>query len=203
MLKWIGDSLYAGKYWIFEESDLNYLKSFEKNVAFSQSDLFEIFPEAKKIIEESLKEAKGLLELKNEEIRSAVVMVEESGRSLKWFYEMCLENRKHEYALLKKSIIRMEFIVHPREISMKFNDSITAETIDKAKEVLITDYIEVNSAGFAKCPLHNEKSGSFKYYKDTNRWWCYSENIGGDVIDLIGKMYKLTFIESIKYLLKK
>ncbi len=36
-----------------------------------------------------------------------------------------------------------------------------------------------------KCPLHQEKTGSFYVYADPWQWWCYGACAqGGDIVDL-------------------
>ena len=84
------------------------------------------------------------------------------------------------------------------------DDTITDNDILKAKEVPISHFIEVNRAGFAKCPFHNEKTGSFKVYPQDNRWHCFGMCYnGGDVIDLVCKLNNLTFLEAVKLLINK
>ena len=46
---------------------------------------------------------------------------------------------------------------------------------------------EFNAAGFCRCPLHNEKTASFKLYEGNNSFYCYGCGQGGDVI----KLYQL------------
>ena len=72
--------------------------------------------------------------------------------------------------------------------------------VAKAKLVPITQFIEVNNRGTASCPLHSDKTPSFKYYKEQNTWWCFSCGQGGDVIDLVMKMEGLDFIGAVKQL---
>ena len=56
----------------------------------------------------------------------------------------------------------------------------------KARAVLypIASMIDVNSAGFAPCAWHNEKSPSMKFYPKTNSVYCFGCNKGGDSIAL-------------------
>ena len=43
-----------------------------------------------------------------------------------------------------------------------------------------------------RCPLHQERTGSFYVYLDTNRWRCYGACAsGGDIIDLIQRLRTL------------
>ncbi len=57
-------------------------------------------------------------------------------------------------------------------------------------EAVLKHYgIEVDKNGMAKCPFHKDKKPSFKVYRDTNTWCCFSANCEaetGDVIDFIG-----------------
>ena len=43
--------------------------------------------------------------------------------------------------------------------------------------------IEINRAGFCRCPFHNEKTASMKIYPTS--FFCYGCGVGGDVIDFV------------------
>lgn len=48
-----------------------------------------------------------------------------------------------------------------------------------------TDYaIDFDSRPYIKCPLHGEDTPSFRYYEDTNTFFCFGCGVGGDVIKL-------------------
>lgn len=59
-----------------------------------------------------------------------------------------------------------------------------------------------------KCPLHNEDTGSFRYFDYSNSFYCYGCTIGGDVINLHREFMKasqnetLSFREAIVFLYK-
>lgn len=72
--------------------------------------------------------------------------------------------------------------------------------IKRAKDCLVTDFVEVNRIGFAKCPFHNEKTPSFRHYKHTNSWYCFGCNEGGDVIKLVMKIKDISFVEAVRLL---
>ena len=50
------------------------------------------------------------------------------------------------------------------------------------------------------CPLHNEKSPSFVWYKNNNSYYCFGCGKGGDVINLYMLMTGSTFVETVKKL---
>ncbi len=48
-----------------------------------------------------------------------------------------------------------------------------------------TDYaIDFDNRPYIKCPLHGEDTPSFRYYEETNTFYCFGCGIGGDVIKL-------------------
>ena len=79
--------------------------------------------------------------------------------------------------------------------------------IERAKEYPIGDIINLKSTGkssnreFFCCPLHNEKTGSFVWYKRDNSWHCYGGcSSGGDVIDLYMRLHEVDFVTAVKSL---
>ena len=54
--------------------------------------------------------------------------------------------------------------------------------------------IEVNRAGFASCPFHNEKTPSMKIYKGDRGWHCFGCGKSGSVIDLTMGLFNLPFL---------
>lgn len=69
----------------------------------------------------------------------------------------------------------------------------------RAKEKPISDIIDVNRAGFAKCVYHEEKSPSMKYYKDNH---CHSFCCGksSDVVDIAMAIWNVDFKEAVRRL---
>lgn len=53
--------------------------------------------------------------------------------------------------------------------------------------------IEVNRAGFARCPFHNEKTASFKAYRGNRGYHCFGCGASGDVISLVQALFNLPF----------
>ena len=77
------------------------------------------------------------------------------------------------------------------ESNMRF----TIEQFKEAHPMIETakEYLELNYQNFAKCPFHNEKTNSFKIYKD--HYYCYGCQETGDVIKFIMKICNKNFKE--------
>lgn len=77
---------------------------------------------------------------------------------------------------------------------------------DKAKaypiEQLMTKYGLENRHGQIHCPFHgDDRSPSLKLYYNTNTWFCFGCNNGGDVIDFVMKKQGINFISAVKQLI--
>jgi len=70
-----------------------------------------------------------------------------------------------------------------------------------ARAVPLTNFIDVNRSGFACCPIHKEKTPSFKYYPKDNHWHCFGCGQGGDVIDFIMATKDLDFRKAVNFLI--
>ena len=53
---------------------------------------------------------------------------------------------------------------------------------------------------WAPCPFHADKTPSFKINIERQRWHCFAENKGGDVIDFISELHGLIFKDACRYL---
>lgn len=56
--------------------------------------------------------------------------------------------------------------------------------------------INVNRAGYALCPFHDEKTGSLKVYPHS--FYCYGCGKGGDVITLVRSLFDLPFTDALR-----
>lgn len=193
---------------------------------FSNQELLEIFPEALPIIKRNISiykkeynELEPLLEELLREIYKEIfksfadknfkqqyhwmTLEEEKQNALrvarKFFYEKPLNEIQLRIKRLERFVASDEWKRKPPN-----TNEITDQDILRAKEYPLENFLpEINRAGFARCPFHNERTGSFKFYKDQNRWHCYGCNEGGDVIDFIMKSEDLDFISAVKKLLLK
>ena len=85
---------------------------------------------------------------------------------------------------------------------------INDQDINKAKLAPITEFFtdRLKAAGpkrlIGLCPFHSESTPSFVIYTEQNSFNCYGCNVNGSVIDFIMLQRKMSFIETIKFLIK-
>jgi hypothetical protein len=68
---------------------------------------------------------------------------------------------------------------------------------------VISQYVQLRKSGsrfVGLCPFHDDRSPSFFVYPDTQTWYCFGCNQGGDVISFAMKINNLDFSEAIKIL---
>lgn len=75
--------------------------------------------------------------------------------------------------------------------------------VQEIKQINLRDALEFygvkfDSRGAAQCPLHQEKTASFRLYKSGKRWHCFGCNADGDLIQFVTTMFGLTFIDAVK-----
>ncbi len=64
-------------------------------------------------------------------------------------------------------------------------------------------FIKKGDTPFCLCPFHDEKTGSFAYYPETNSWFCWGGCGGGDVFNFVQKLHGCDFKTAVFYLIGK
>ena len=64
-------------------------------------------------------------------------------------------------------------------------------------EMMLHYGFELDRAGFCKCPLHSEKSGSFKAYPGDRGFSCFGCGAHGSVIDFVMLYFGLSFKDAL------
>ena len=65
-------------------------------------------------------------------------------------------------------------------------------------EMMLHYGFELDRAGFCRCPLHSEKSGSFKAYPGDRGFSCFGCGAHGSVIDFVMQYFSIPFGDAIK-----
>ena len=108
------------------------------------------------------------------------------------YYDICLEECTEKKQKLKKML---EYVSLDKT---DFNNSIV-----EAKRVPIDRFVEFNSADFAKCLWHPEKSPSLHYIRKDNKCHCFGCGTTKDTIDVVMALNNVTFNNAIKIILNQ
>lgn len=87
---------------------------------------------------------------------------------------------------------------------MRLNDAFLQEVSSRNDiESIVSQYVTLKSRGntlVGLCPFHNEKTGSFTVYRNTNSYYCFGCGTGGDVINFTMRIENLDYIEAVRTL---
>ena len=64
-------------------------------------------------------------------------------------------------------------------------------------EMMVRYGFELDKSGFCKCPLHGEKTGSFKAYSGNRGFYCFGCGAHGSVIDFVMLYFGLSFKDAL------
>ena len=177
---------------------------------FIDKELLEIFPEAKEIIPEKIKEW-GQKRAKFSDIikkKLTLIKYKITDEFSQWFWrEWVKVNEGQELLKVDGHIARLKrLLAVARGWGLK--GRITEEKIQQALhtpiENIANQHLKLYKSGRALvglCPFHPEKHPSFFIYPETNSCWCYGCNQGGDVINFVRLLYGYSFKEAVKYLI--
>ena len=199
------------------ENHLNNLKEIKKQwqeflPRFTNKELLKIFPETKEIIFEKLKES----EKENIEVieiikkKLTTIKNKTTDEFSKWFWQEWIKiNEGQEFLEVDEKMARFKRLAYVAK-GKKLKGIITDEMIQQALlipiESIINQHIRLRKSGknlIGLCPFHNEKYPSFFIYPETNSFYCFGCQKGGNVINLIRILYGYSFKDAVKYLMGK
>jgi len=61
---------------------------------------------------------------------------------------------------------------------------------------VIAPYVKLSSSGLGRCPWgeqhkHGDRHPSFKVFDSTQKWWCFTERVGGNTFDFLCRYHRL------------
>lgn len=74
---------------------------------------------------------------------------------------------------------------------------------ERARAVPITMFLDFNSAGFARCLWHDERTGSLHLLPSKNAAWCFSCGTRYDSIAAVMKLHGVDFSKAVKIILNQ
>jgi len=191
---------YLNLVWNLEEE---WLKSRRR---YSDRELLEIFPEAKKIIPDKITEWQAEEKRQTELIKQRLAEIRQNKDETERLVqrEWLKIDEGEELVKIGWHIARLKSLKSVAE-GRSPRGWLSDEDIQRAKEVPIESIvgIKLRRSGnklFGLCPLHNERSPSFYIYRDSNSFYCYGCQKGGDVISFVRLLYSLDFVDAVRWL---
>lgn len=127
----------------------------------------------------------------------------EGNDGMNWYIAKWLAEKKKEFEAQYNKFARLHNYTLKKDKQFKELD------LGGAKLVPIPEIMGVQYKTGSKrvqmfcCPLHNEKTPSFAWYPEKNRWHCFGAcQKSGDAIDLFMQLNNTDFITSVKELNK-
>ena len=184
-------------------------KHWRKSTRFTEKELLEMFPEAKSIIKEKIKELEEIRDIQIKTVKERLKIVKHSDTDSfsKWFCREWVKiDAGRKLIETENQVMRLKRIISPSENKYS-KDWVTDGQIQQAMEIPIETLIDQPLRKMGRtlvglCPLHNEKHPSFYIYPETNSCWCFGCNQGGNSINFIRLLKNCSFPEAVKYLIK-
>lgn len=74
------------------------------------------------------------------------------------------------------------------------------EVMPHIDEDLADMWVDLQDRGISRCPFHEERTPSFRWYEQTNTCYCFGCGGGGDIIHIHRKFRNVAFDEAVEYL---
>lgn len=105
-------------------------------------------------------------------------------------------------AELAREIAPADTIRTPKKLAHRISGNYAdqVKTAVSVKDAAKAYGITLDRQGYALCPFHREKTGSFLVYPHGRGWYCFGCGEGGDVIKLVQKLFDLSFLDAIRKL---
>lgn len=181
----------------------------KQSIRISEHELPKVFPEAKPILLEKLKEWETIKENIRTIIKKKLRIINaKSAPENRWFWQsLTAEIDGQKIVEIDKHITRL------KRLQIFYSDSgpprkgIGRYDIERIKSIPIEEVLNIKfrrsgNKLFGLCPLHKEKTPSFYIYQKSNSFYCFGCQKGGDIINLIQLLYSYSFVEAVRHLQK-
>lgn len=185
-------------------------KEWKKSIPkLTDKELLAIFPEAKEIVPIKIKEYEEEKEEIIDTIKKQLILIKNktSDELSRYFWRQWVKATEGaELLKTEKQIIRLKRLLFVSSGKVSKN-SLTEEEIQMALNKPIENLINkpMKKSGnklVGLCPFHEEKHSSFYIYTETNSYYCFGCNQGGNSINFIRLLYGFSFREAVEYLIK-
>lgn len=197
------------------EDEIRYFQDLKNNwqkslLTFTNKELLKIFPEAKKVIPRKIRDweeerAEIVLVIKEKLLVLSKLVRDDFSR---WFWREWVKlNEGRELLVIDSNLLRLHRL-HSVAKGRVIKGRLTEDQIQQAlfvpiKQIVCQDTTLRRSGKnlTGLCPLHKEKHPSFFIYPETNSFWCFGCQQGGDTINLVRLLHGFSFKEAVRYLI--
>jgi len=200
---------------IIEEEARGYFQNEENfwKSSFSKpkdKELLTIFPEAKRIIPQKIAEWTAERDEFSDIIKKKLLIIREetSNEQSRWFWRTWIKYTDGAKIIeINKQLSRLKRLLAISK-GYKSDKGISEEQIQAALAVPIQELagFPLRNSGRSLtglCPLHDDKRPSFNIYPETNSFWCFGCQQGGNSINFIRLIYGYSFKEAVLFLIKQ
>jgi hypothetical protein len=192
-----------------------YLEKMEKeNQELTQKitdkEWLKIFPEAQEYCLDKKLELQEIIKDILSDIKNKLKLIDKkSSENNKWFWgERVMVWDGQSLTKAQKELGKIEYLISiTKNKKNKSNKKLTKKMINQALNTSIVDvvgrHIKLKKVGknlVGLCPFHNEKNPSFYVYPESNSFYCFGCQEGGNIINFIKKINNIDFKEAVKLL---
>ena len=210
--------IYLGKYSIFTPEEIEQADLLEEKWREQKDptlyELVVIFPEAKRLALRKIKKEISELESSLDmllNIQRSHHNTAFSDKKNKVLYDAWITDAEMDKKGIQRRVKRLVFLRYriergenppPEPVAR-----ITDQDVGRAKEVPIDTFYtgklkRIGNRHIGKCEFHADATPSMSIYHKQNSFYCYSCNVGGDVIAFVMKQQDIEFIPAVKFILK-
>ena len=173
---------------------------------FSPQFLYDTFPEAwKDTIPAKIKELQKDRRDLCSQMRQIIEKTQVTDPGTQVFVRECVKHfQVPALCDLERHVSRLKRLLIIQEVGSKNMRC----SVDLAKQSPILDVATRNGLAHrrsgksyrARCPFHDDHSPSLHLYPESNSFYCFGCQKGGDVIQFVQDLLHLTFLEAVRYL---
>ncbi len=171
---------------------------------YSEKELLKIFPEAKEIAPDKIEEwetkKKHLIKTIKEKLK--IIKHTKLDDFSRFFWRDYVKIFDGEDLLeTEKHITRLSRMLSEKRVQGRISENDIEKALQTPIENLINQPLKkCGNKLKVSCPFHRDKTPSFYIYLESNSFFCYSCQRGGNTINLVRSLYGYSFIESVKFI---